>query len=99
MVKYTSSLPGSLISIASALSLLGCASAPPIVTKPIPVVIEKDRYIPLAPDLVAPCQGRPPAMREGMTNGDLLWIAIGYERSYSKCLEEKLESIRRLQPK
>lgn len=82
-------------SIASA-----CVStSPPIVSKPIPVIVERDVYVSLPPDLLQACSGRPPALSEGLLNGDLLWIAIGLERSYVPCLEGKLESIRRLQPK
>lgn len=81
------------------LILLGCAQTPPVVTKPVAVRVEVERLVSLPPDLLAPCQNKPPAIQPGATNGDLLWSYIGVSNSYVPCLEDKLQSIRNLQPK
>lgn len=92
MVKAISLLPLALI-------LSACASSPPVVTKPQAVLVEREKLVSLPPDLLAPCQNKPPSLAEGTTNGDLLWAYVGLSNSYIPCLEERLESIRRLQPK
>ena len=88
-----------MVSTGCILSLLtACGSIPTVVTKPIAVVVEKQSYVQLPPDLIAGCQNKPPVLQQSATNGDLLWSYIGLVNSYVPCMEEKLESIRRLQP-
>lgn len=92
MVKYASCLSIALV-------LSACASSPPVVVKPQAVVVEKEKLVSLPPDLIGACPNKPPNLKEGATNGDLLWAYVGLSTSYIPCLEQKLESIRRLQPK
>lgn len=81
------------------LALTGCDHAPPVITKPVAVRVEKEVLVSLPPDILASCPNKPPPLATSASNGDLLWGYLGYSNSYTPCLEEKLESIRRLQPK
>jgi hypothetical protein len=88
-----------LLAVSIALSLQACSTAPVVKVKPEIVRVEVERLVPIDSRILAPCLGRPPTLRNGLTGGDLILVALAYQESYSKCLEGKLESIRALQPK
>jgi hypothetical protein len=93
LVRYSRYLPLGVI-----LLLQGCGSAPPVLERSVPVVVERAVVQRIAPDLLAPCPSKPDRLVNGVTGGTLRQIALDYQNSYVPCLEGKLESIRRLQP-
>jgi hypothetical protein len=89
-------MPRSVITLLVLLS--ACASTHETV-RTVPVEVEREKFVSLAPDLLAPCPAKPDRLVDGITLGTLRSVALEYQNSYVPCLENRLESIRRLQPK
>lgn len=78
--------------------LSACAS-PQVIEKPVPVEIVKQVYVPLDASLLADCTGKPDPVLNGSSNGQLRASYLALAVVYLPCLEQRLQSIRDLQPK
>lgn len=86
-----------LIIIAS-IVLASCAS-PEVVEHQDPVLIKKEVYVPLDAALLEACSGKPDPVLNGSTNGTLRASYLALTQVWAPCMEQRLQSIRDLQPK
>ena len=84
--------------IALLVLLSACASTHETV-RTVPVEVVREKFVSLAPDLLAPCPAKPDRLVDGITLGTLRETALQYQNSYVPCLEGRIDSIRSLQPK
>lgn len=76
--------------------LTGCSTVHEVpVPKPV-IVPGPTQYVPLPADVLAEC-GAAPALRDGMTGGELLEASRAWQ-GRATCRDGQIESIRRLQP-
>lgn len=81
-----------LILIICALSLSACETVK-YVDRPYPVEVVKEIPAKVDPSFLLPCDNKPDTLKNGITNGELREIAVGYEGRYVPCLESRLKAI------
>jgi len=82
------------IPIATLVLIAGCACNPEQVPVPMPVEVEVVRYVPVPAELLRECPAAP-ALRDGMTGGELLEAARAWQ-DRAECQARQLGSIGRL---
>ena len=60
------------------------------------VTVEVEKLVPIPREYLSACPGKPADISKAFTNGDLEFIAYGYQLNYVPCLESRLNDIRKL---
>lgn len=88
----------SVIFVLSLILLSACSTPGPVVEKTIPVIVQKQVFVPLSQEILSDCLNRPEPLLNGLSNSELRSIALQWQNLYGPCLEGKLSAIRALQP-